>query len=85
MNGIKVYCVALCRKQVFFVKSTQGEDYSEFVKGIREHLATSFNHGATTNSSPSEHLISYHPLDPKEVIQSLTLKLALLRLGSSCL
>jgi hypothetical protein len=64
---------------------TQGENYSEFVKGIRERLAISFNHGATTNSSPSEHLISYHPLDPKEVIQNLTLKLALLRLGSSYL
>jgi hypothetical protein len=27
-------------------------------------------------------LISYHPLDPEEVIQSLTLKLALLQLNS---
>jgi hypothetical protein len=67
------------------MKMTQGEDYSEFVKGIREHLTNSFKHGATTESLPSEHLISYHPLDPEEVIQSLTLKLELLRLGSSCL
>jgi hypothetical protein len=44
------FCVALCRKQVFFVKMTQGEDYSEFVKGIRERLAISFNHGASTES-----------------------------------
>jgi hypothetical protein len=79
------FCVALCRKQVFFVKTTQGEDYSEFVKGIREHLASSFKHGASTKSLPSEHLISYHPLDPEEEIQSLTLKLAVLRLGLSCL
>jgi hypothetical protein len=79
------FCVALCRKQVFFVKTTHGEDYLEFVKGIREHIANYLNHGASTNSSPSEHLISYHPLDPEEVIQSLTLKLALLRLGSSFL
>jgi hypothetical protein len=42
------FCVALCRKQVFFVKMTQGKDYSEFVKGIRERLAISFDHGATT-------------------------------------
>jgi hypothetical protein len=47
------------------------------VKGIREHLTIYFDHGATTESSPSEptHLIS--PPRPEEVIQSLTLKLAL--------
>jgi hypothetical protein len=43
------FWVALCRKQVFF-EMTQGEDYSEFVKGIRECLANSFDHGATTKS-----------------------------------
>jgi hypothetical protein len=49
MMASRSFYVALCRKQVFFVKMTQGEDYSEFVKGIRERLAISFNHGATTN------------------------------------
>jgi hypothetical protein len=38
------FCVALCGKQVFFEKMTQGEDYSEFLKGIRERLANSFDH-----------------------------------------
>jgi hypothetical protein len=57
---------------------TQGEDYSEFVNGIREYLASSFDHGASTKSLPPKPTHSDHPLDPEEVIQSLTLKLALL-------
>jgi hypothetical protein len=64
MMASRSFCVALCIKQVFFVKMTQGEDYSEFVKGIREHLANSFNHEASIESLPSEHLISYHPSTP---------------------
>jgi hypothetical protein len=68
MMATRSFCVVLCRKQVFFVKTTQGEDYSEFVKGIREHLASSFKHGATTNSLPSKPTHSGHPLDPEEVI-----------------
>jgi hypothetical protein len=62
------FCVALCRKQVFFVKTTQGEDYSEFIKGIRERLVNSFNHGASTKSLPSKSTHSDHPLDLEEVI-----------------
>jgi hypothetical protein len=67
------------------MKTTLGEDYSEFLKGIRERLTNSFNHGACTKSLPSKPTHSDHPLDPEEEIQSLTLKLAFLRLGSSCL
>jgi hypothetical protein len=77
--------VALCRKQVFFVKMTQGEDYSEFVKGIRERLATLLIMEQPPIHNLQNPLISYHPLDPEEVIQSLTLKLVLLRLSSCCL
>jgi hypothetical protein len=50
MMASRSFSVALCRKQVFFVKTTQGEDYTEFIKGIRERLAISFNHGASTES-----------------------------------
>jgi hypothetical protein len=81
----RLFGVALCRKQVFFVKMTQGEVYSKFVKGIRECLAISFDHGATTKSLPWEPTLLGSPSRPEEVIQSLTLKLALLRLGSCCL
>jgi hypothetical protein len=56
------------QKAGFLEKTTQGKVYLEFVKGIREHLANSFDHGATTNSFHHNPLISDHPLDPEEVI-----------------
>jgi hypothetical protein len=57
--------VALCRKQVLFVKMTQGEVYSELVKVIRECLANSSDHGATTESLPSEPTHLRSPPQPR--------------------
>jgi hypothetical protein len=85
MIGIKVFLCSSLHKASFLWEIDTRRGLLRICKGDKRVSRNSFNHGASTNSSPSEHLISYHPLDPEEVIQSLTLKLALLRLGSGCL